>query len=169
MFAFIASLLLVAQQMAAGPTPGELDAMKKLDFLVGRWEGEGVSMRGPTKETSKGGETIQRKLQGKALLVEGLFKDPTTGKVVHETLATITYDEKSKEYRFDTHLFNAPSATHVLHAVENGFWWQIQTPDNGPLVKFTMKLDKGDWYEIGEVLVPGQPPLKFLEMRLEKV
>ena len=44
MVGVLISIALIAPQMAQGPTAGELEAMKKLDFLVGNWEGEGWMM-----------------------------------------------------------------------------------------------------------------------------
>lgn len=163
------TLALFAQQHATGPSQAELDAMKKLDFLVGSWKGTGSMMEGPGKNQAyTGSESVQRKLQGKALLVEGLFTGTDSKAVVHETLAVITYDAAAKKYRFQTHLFNQPSAEHELHVVDNGFWWELK-PSPGVTVKFTMKLtDKGEWNEIGEVTVPGRSPMKILEMTLAK-
>jgi hypothetical protein len=157
-------------QAPTGPSAGELAAMKKLDFLVGKWEGTGTMMFGPSqKESFKGSETVQRKLQGKALLVEGKFTDAEGGAVVHETLAVITYDEAAKKYRFQTHLFNRPSGEFELHVTENGFWWEIEVPGS-PKVKFTMTLsEQGDWVEIGEVTLPNVQVIKTLEMKLKKV
>src|SRR5688500_1067507 len=105
MLCTIAGLILLlpgSQAAAAGPSPAELAAIKKLNFLVGTWEGEGWSQRGPQRETYKGSETVRSKLQGKALLVEGLFIEPISKKTVHETLAVITFDEKTSKYRFNT-------------------------------------------------------------------
>lgn len=155
-------------QVSAGPSAAELAAMKKLNFIVGKWEGEGWVQRGPQRETYKGSEIVQSKLQGKALLVEGMHFDPATKKVVHETLAVITYDEKTGKYRFNTYLFNQPNGEYVLSALDNGFTWQMK-PQEGMVIDFTMKLTNGEWFEIGEITMPGREKMKFLEMRLKKV
>jgi hypothetical protein len=141
--------------------------MKKLHFLVGKWEGTGWMQQGPQRLEAKGSETVQVKLQGKALLVEGLFADVVAGKVVHETMAVVTYDEKAAKYRFNTYLYNRPNAEYVLDVKENGIAWQMKVGE-GMFVDFTMGIDKGDWLEIGEFTMPGRPKTKFLEMRLKK-
>ena len=141
--------------------------MKKLHFLVGKWEGTGWIQMGPQRQESKGSENVQVKLQGKALLVEGLFADVVSNKVVHETLAVITYDEKAEKYRFNTYLYNRPNAEYDLTLKDNGFSWQMKAGE-GVSIDFTMSIDKGDWLEIGEATVPGRPKMKFLEMRLKK-
>jgi hypothetical protein len=164
------ALVLFAQRPSAGPSTEELAAMAKLDFLVGSWSGTGFSMTGPGQSVNyTGSETVQKKLQGKALLVEGKFTNPETKAVVHETLAVITYDVPNKNYRFQAHLFNQPSSEFELHVVEKGFWWEI-VREGAPKIKFTMTItDKGEWLESGEVTIAGNDkPLKFMEMKLTK-
>jgi hypothetical protein len=161
-------LLMPRTQATAGPSPAELAAIKKLSFLVGTWEGEGWSQRGPQRETYKGSETVRSKLQGKALLVEGLFIEPDSKKTVHETLAVITFDEKTGKYRFNTFLFNQPNGEYELKVLDNGFAWQMK-PAAGIVVDFTMKLTDGQWIEIGEFTMEGREKTKFMEMRLKKV
>ncbi len=164
------TLFLALQRPSAGPSPEEIAAVSKLDFLVGSWSGTGITMTGPGQNVAYSGtETVQRKLQGKALLIEGKFINPETKAVVHETLAVITYDVPNKKYRFQAHLFNQPSSEFELHVVEKGFWWEI-VREGAPKIKFTMTItDKGEWLETGEFTIRGNDqPLKFMEMRLSK-
>ena len=50
---------------AQNPTSAQLDAMKKLDFLVGQWKGEGWISFGPgQRRTFTQTETIEPKLGG---------------------------------------------------------------------------------------------------------
>ncbi len=163
----LSAFAFIVLQGTGGPTPAELSAMKKLSFLVGKWEGSGWIQQGPQKQNYVGTENVQTKLQGKALLVEGLFKLPDSGQVIHETMAVITFDEKSGKYLFSTFLYNRPNAEFELKVLENGFTWQMK-PGNDMVVDYEMHLDKGDWVEIGEVTMPGRPKTKFMEMRLKK-
>lgn len=165
LIAFVA--LMLGPQEQAGPSPAEIAAMKKLDFLVGKWEGTGWMQRGPNRQEARGTEHVQAKLQGKALLIEGLFKDVTSKGVVHETLAVVTYDEKTGKYKFSAYLFNRPPAEYELMVKDQGISWQMKVGE-GMTVDFSMGIDKGDWLEIGEITVPGRPKTKFLEMRLKK-
>jgi hypothetical protein len=76
------------------------DAMKKLDFLVGKWSGEASVIRGPgepMKLTQT--EEVQFKLDGLVMLVEGTGRD-SAGQVVFRALATIAYDDTAGVYRF---------------------------------------------------------------------
>lgn len=52
--------------------------------------------------------------------------------------------------------------------MDKGFQWEMQVP-NGPLVRYTMNLtDKGEWREVGEVILEGRAPIQMMEMLLKK-
>lgn len=141
--------------------------MKKLDYMVGEWKGTGWMERPGARETFAGTETIQSKLGGLALLVEGKFKDKD-GKVVHETLAVISYDEKTKNYNFRTYLANGSVGDHELKLIEGGWQWGTSFPQGQ--IRFTFKLtDKGEWHEIGEFSQDGKSWRQFLQMDLQRV
>jgi len=74
--------------------------MKKLDYMIGKWQGEGWMERDGQRHTFAGTENVQSKLSGIVMLVEGLFKGKATGSAevvtVHETLGVLSYDEKAK-------------------------------------------------------------------------
>src|SRR5688572_12009333 len=161
------TLVLLAPQFAQGPSAAEIEAMRKLDFMVGSWEGEGWMMMPGGREVFKGTETVQKKLQGKAILVEGRFVDPKDGRVVHETLAIITYNEPAKKYVFQTYLFNRPGGVFDLAVKPNGFSWAI-VMDGVPRTDYDMNVVNGEWVEKGVVTLPNGQKHEFLEMRLKK-
>ncbi|MBV6457680.1 MAG: hypothetical protein HONBIEJF_00797 [Fimbriimonadaceae bacterium] len=165
----LASAAFVTPLQEQGPSPAEKAAIEKVGFLVGKWQGKGWVMEpSGAKADYTGTETVQMKLSGKALLVEGEFKDGE-GKVRHQTLAIITYDTKTSKYQFRTYLFNQPEAVHDLILTEDGFTWELK-PNNTTKVRFNMTgKAKQEWIETGEVLIEGRPPMKFMEMNLKKV
>src|SRR5262245_31732178 len=64
------------------------EAMKKLSFLVGEWKGESWTEFVPgQRHTSTGTESVQRKLGGLLLVIEGVHRrkggDQEAGEVVH--------------------------------------------------------------------------------------
>src|SRR5688572_20526028 len=87
-------LPLPAQAPAA--IPAQKEEMKKLDFLIGKWQGEGwVKMPGAERQTFTQTETVQKKLGGLALLIEGHGTSKLPGgeeKTVFEALAMVTWD-----------------------------------------------------------------------------
>ena len=96
-------LPLLAQAPQGNAIPAQQEEMKKLDFLVGQWKGEGwVKMPGAERQTFTQTETVQKKLGGLALLVEGqgTSKLPSgEEKTVFEALAMVTWDPEKNLYR----------------------------------------------------------------------
>jgi hypothetical protein len=168
MVGVLVAFAVFVSQWPTGPTTAEVEAIKKLDFLVGTWEGEGwMIMPGGAKEIFNGTEIVQKKLHGKALLIEGRFTDKV-GKVVHETLAVVTYDERAKKYTMQTYLFNRPGGQFDLTVKPNGFSWRINI-ENGPKTEYDMNLVDGAWVETGKVNIPNGPQgIEFLGMNLKK-
>ena len=140
--------------------------VKKLESMVGQWKGSGWIQQGAKRETFTGTETVQRKIDGLALLVEGRFTDPQ-GKVIHETLAVLAFDPKLKSYRFRTYLASGISGEHDLKIVPDAYLWGFSF--TGGEVRYTIKTANDVWLEIGEFSKDGKTWVKFFEMKLEKV
>jgi hypothetical protein len=157
--------LCCAQQ--APDLPAQREAMKKLAFLVGKWSGDATTRRGPNETVKvKQTEEVQFKLGGLVLLIEGTGRDPNTGDVKFNALATIAYDEVAKVYHFRAYNDGRYLDTE-LKVPENGFEWGYKA---GPAdVRFVMRLDdKGQWVETGDVKFNDNPPQRTFEMTLRK-
>ena len=84
---FIAIFLILGVSVAFGQVDKEAQQkvieaqraeMKKLDLWVGQWQGSGWIQQGKEKETFNGTETVQRKLDGLALLLSLIhISEPT--------------------------------------------------------------------------------------------
>lgn len=141
-------------------------AMQKLSFLAGRWSGPITVVRGPGEPLhAVQSEDVQFKLDGLVLLVEGKSTS-SDGKVQFSALATISYDDASKTYRFraynDGHYIDTE-----LTVAGNSFSWSYAA---GPAhVANTMHLtDKSEWQESTEVKMGTNPPLKAVDMMLQR-
>lgn len=146
---------------------GQRAEMKKLESLAGQWKGSGWIQQGPKRETFTGTETVQRKLDGLALLVEGKFQN-SEGKTIHETLAVLGFDPKMKGYRFRTYLFDGRSGEHDFKIVGDAFHWGFSF--TGGTVRYIITTNNNVWLEIGEFSRDdGKTWMKFFEMKLEKV
>jgi hypothetical protein len=142
------------------------DAMKKLDFLVGKWSGEASVIRGPgepMKLTQT--EEVQFKLDGLVMLVEGTGRN-SAGQVVYRALATIAYDDTAGVYRFRAYNDGRYLDTE-LTVTPGGFSWGYEA---GPLkVHNTMGLsEKGEWLESTETSYGATPPRRSLQMTLRR-
>lgn len=165
----------VALVVVAPATFGIQDApdkqqISKLDFLVGKWEGEGWQSVGQGERVEfKGTEVVQLKLSGGALLVEGEFFSKEDGKLIHQTLGVVTYRPSRSAFNLRAYLFNRPEGDYKLEAQDKGFTWSIEL-DHGAIIRYTMTLkEDGTWNEVGTYAMDGMEPVQILEMNLRKV
>ena len=167
-------LFLPAALLAQSTTPAQLQEMKRLDFLIGEWRGEGWTEFTPgQRRTSPVTELVQPKLGGMILLVEGLGKKKAPGQqeevVTHNALGVIAYDPSAKLYRVRSYLADGRSTDAEAEFVEGGFQWRFKGPQ-GMSIRYTIKLtEKGEWFERGEMSRDGQSWRQFHEMTLQKV
>jgi carbohydrate-binding DOMON domain-containing protein len=145
----------------------QLVEMKKLDRMIGNWQGSGWIQQGKETQTFAGTETVQKKLGGLAVLVEGKFVNKENV-VIHETLGLLSYDLKAKNYSFDTYLANGSKGVHELATTEDGWQWSLQFPSG--TMKYVTKFIADTWLETGEMSMDeGKTWRKFFEMTLKKV
>lgn len=143
------------------------EAMKKLEFLAGKWQGEALVSRGPgapLKLTQT--EDVQYKLGGLVMTVEGTGRN-ADGVVEFQAFATITFDDAKGQYRFRAHNEGRILDTE-LEVTSNGFAWGYTA---GPLkVRNTMKgTAKGEWAETTESVYNNGPARKSVDMLLKKL
>jgi hypothetical protein len=163
-------VLLLASAGGAQQPPNltaQREAMKKLEFLVGKWSGEASVVRGPGEPLRlTQTEDVQFKLDGLVLLVEGTGRN-ADGRTAFRALATISFDDATGTYHFrayndgrylDTELTVGPGT----------FAWGFTA---GPVkVENAMKLsDKGEWVETSYVTMGTAPPRRTVEMKLHKL
>lgn len=172
--AAVVILLGPAWSLAQAPTAAERDAMKKLDFLVGEWKGEGWMEFVPgQRRTFRGTEVVQSKLGGLLVTIEGLFRGQAGGQteevIVHNAFAVVSYDENAKRYRFQAHTARGGHEDAEATVGDGQLVWGMKVPQFGD-VRYTIKRDDmGRWFEVGEVSRDGKDWRKFFEMTLEPV
>ena len=134
----------------------------KLAFIVGNWEGEGWRMeRDGKKHTFTQSEKIQFKLDGTAVLIEGLGKDKD--QVIHNALAIITYNKAEKNYSFKSFLSSGLGGSFKAELLDDKLYWY---PNES--IRYIISLnDSGQWYETGEMNRQGNW-FQFFEMTLDK-
>jgi hypothetical protein len=155
-------------QTSAGQSGSE---MRRLDFLLGAWEGEGWVSFGPDqRHTAKVREFAQAKAGGSVLLLEGLGKAKLEGKeeevIVHNAFATVWYDREAKRFRIMAWRATDDSINADIKVGDKNLIWGFPDPRAGQ-IRFTIKLDEaGRWFEIGESSRDGMTWNKFFEMTL---
>lgn len=161
------SVGLWGQAPPQGPNvAAQKEAMKKLEFLVGKWAGD-ASVRTPAGEKKlRQTEVVEYRLDGSVILVEGTGRDAATGEVVFQALATITYDDAAKVFRFRAHNGGRYLDTE-LKVDGKAFEWGFS---GGPAkVRNVMRLGEGgEWVEHTEVTIGDRPPMRTVEFTVRK-
>ena len=89
-------------QMGPPKPVKQIEAISKLEYMQGKWAGEGWIIMAGQKMTFKGTETVTSKLDNSVLLVEGNFSTRRTGGTVdipvHVTLGVISFDPAQRRY-----------------------------------------------------------------------
>ena len=172
--ALAAALIVVAVVSvfaADQPAPKDVQRaeMKKLDWLVGQWKGAGWMQMGPRgRREFTITETIQAKLDGLVLVIEGHGKSKEDGSTVHTALAFVSYDEQAKTFRWRAFTAEGRQTDTQAKVGADTLEWGLEIPQRGR-VRYTLKLSpKGEWVEVGEMTQDGQTWQKFLEMTLER-
>jgi len=159
------SVLLAAQQPPSNSVDVQREAMHKLSFLAGHWSGPVNIVRGAGEALHlTQTEDVEYKLDGLVLLIQGKSTS-AEGKVMFSALATVSYDDASHTYRFrayhDGHYLDTE-----LSVPANGFSWSF-TAGPAHIVNTMHLTNKGEWDEVTEATVGGNPPHRSLDMLLQ--
>ena len=145
-------------------------AMKKLDFLVGEWSGQASAARGPGVVVElEQSEVAQFKLDGLVLMVEGVGRTKSDGKVALQALGLITFDDTSGSYRMRAYNDGRWLETDLklLEDGKGGSWGfslgEISTKSVGRIN------DQGEWTELTEITIGARPPQRLMELVVRRV
>jgi hypothetical protein len=141
--------------------------MKKLDWLVGQWKGTGWMQMGPKgRREFTIIETVQGKLDGLVLVVEGQGTSKEDGSSVHTALAFVSYDEQAKTFRWRAFTAEGRATDTEAKVGADTLEWGLEIGQRGRM-RYTIKLNqKGEWFEVGEMTQDGRTWQKFFEMTL---
>jgi len=132
-------------------------AMKKLGFLIGKWNGEARLARGPGEWLDFASE-VQYKLDGLILVIEGVGRTNSDGHSVLQAFAVISFDDETASYR--------------IRAFNNGYFIEsdvkLLNQDKGIRWGFTLGQittksvlrinESGEWTELAEIKIGSEPP-----------
>ena len=144
-----------------------VEAMKAVPDLTGKWEGGGWIRRGPAEPIKfVGEETVEARLGGRVLVIEGKHFTPDRSETVHHALAVLSFDSKAGAYRFDTWLFNGDGGNHPAKVEDGALVWERPHPEYP--ARFIIRVKDDRWHEIGELRMGGTWR-QFFEMELKRV
>lgn len=144
-------------------------AMKKLGFLVGEWSGEASVLRGPGRFVELvQTESAQFKLGGLVLVIEGVGRTKTDGKLALQALGLISFDDET--------------GTYMMRAFNDGRWLEteVKLADSGGSISWGFTLgefktktvmrinENGKWTELGELVIGERPPQKMMDLKVQR-
>ena len=166
----LSAVALVCVFAADQPTSKDVQRreMKKLDWFVGRWQGTGWIQMGPQGRSEfTQTETIEAKLDGLVLVIEGSAKAKEDGSTVHTALAFVSYDHRANKFRW--HAFTPEGQIDTEAKVgTDTLEWTLEIPQRGRMRYTITRNEKGEWFEVGEMVDEDQTRHKFFEMTLRK-
>lgn len=140
-------------------------AMGRLAFMHGEWVGpaHGANMDG-TPYTVTQTERIGPLLGGDILLVEGHGYNPdgTTG---FNAMAVISYDTRGDRYLFRSYA-GGSQGDFDFRLTDNGYVWEV--PAGPGVMRYTADVTATTYHEVGDFVMPGQPPRRSFEMTLAR-
>jgi hypothetical protein len=141
-------------------------ALAKLSFMDGVWKGSAWTiLPSGEKHTLTQTERVGPFLDGAVKVVEGRGYE-ADGKLAFNAFGTISYDPAKNAYTMHSYAMGYVG-DYVLTPTAEGFTWEIPA---GPMtIRYTATIAGGRWVEVGDRIVPGQEPVRFLEMNLERV
>lgn len=149
----------------------QINAMSKLDWLVGDWKGAGwVEFAPGQRRTFSQTERVEWKAGGTVIAVEGRGTTVYAGTnmPVHDAFAVISYEAGARQYRWRSHTDKGHAADLTPTVGERTFQWAMDVPETGSM-RYTIVLnEKGEWFEIGEMSRDRKTWRKFFEMTLQK-
>ena len=167
----IALLFVPGPGAQEGPAESNRTNMQKIAFLVGEWQGGGGISMGPTRSSFRSHESVQSRLDGQVLVIEGVHEGvdgAAVGKVVHHAIAIVSWDQEAGAYRFNSHMVNGRSGDFTGRYEDGAFVWSMTNPQAGQ-IRYGIRLtDDGRWHEVGERSADGQRWSQFFEMTLRR-
>jgi hypothetical protein len=143
------------------------EAMKAFAPMDGVWRGPAWTLlpSGQKHEITQT-ERIGPFLDGSVKVVEGKGYE-ADGRPGFNAFGTISYDVAAKAYRFHSYA-QGMSGDFAITPTTDGYVWEIPA---GPqtTIRYTAVIKGGELYEVGDRIVPGQPPMRFFEMRLKRI
>jgi len=160
----------MAQTTATPNVEAQRTAMKKLEILVGEWSGEATVLRGPGQFIDMAQtESAHFRLDGLVLMIEGVGRTKTDGKVSLQALGLISFDDETGTYK--------------MRAFNDGRWLEteVKVGEGGNSMSWGFALgqyktatvlrinESGEWTEHGEITIGERPPQKMIDLKVRRI
>lgn len=141
-------------------------AMARIARFDGIWRGPAWSMLPTGRHDITQTERIGPFLDGAVKVIEGrgYNADGSTG---FNALGIISYDPAKQSYNLHSYALGS-AGDFELKVTDTGYTWEIPA---GPSMRilYTATITDSTWFEVGDRIVAGRPPVRFFEMNLKRV
>lgn len=171
------AIVLAVQMALAGPAAaqapdsaalqaGQRLAMASLVAMDGLWRGSArVTLPGGGQRELVQTERVGPMLGGSVKVIEGRGYGPD-GQLEFNAFAVVSFSPATGRYRMHSYA-QGMEGDFDFEARADGFAW---TMSFGPVTVRHVAVIEGDtWTETGERLLPGQAPVRTIEMRLRRI
>lgn len=141
-------------------------AMARIARFDGIWRGPAWSMLPTGRHDITQTERIGPFIDGSVKVIEGrgYNADGSTG---FNALGIISYDPAKQSYNLHSYALGQ-AGDFELKVTDTGYTWEIPA---GPSMRilYTATITDSTWFEVGDRIVAGGPPVRFFEMNLKRV
>lgn len=154
-----------AQAQQPAGSPAQREAMDRLDFMNGEWRGDAWSSGPGGRVDMTQTERVGDMLGGSVKVIEGRGYS-ADGETVFNAFAVVSWDEESG---YTMRAYSSGRAGDFpLELTDDGFKWSTPAGPNAR-VDYTAVVADGRWHEVGDYVVEGRPPVRFIELNLTRV
>jgi len=143
--------------------------MKKLGFLVGKWDGEARLLRGPGEPVVLAQtEEARFKLDGLILEIEGIGRTKTDNKPVLQALGIVSFDDEAGTYHmraFNDGRFLETNVKLQEDGKSLAWGFALGAIRTSSLLRIN---EKGEWTELHEIAIDSQPTRKLMELTVKR-
>jgi len=143
--------------------------MKKLGFLVGKWDGEARLLRGPGEPVVLAQtEEARFKLDGLILEIEGIGRTKTDNKPVLQALGIVSFDDEAGTYHmraFNDGRFLETNVKLQEDGKSLAWGFALGSIRTSSLLRIN---EKGEWTELHKIAIDSQPTRKLMELTVKR-
>ena len=155
----------VAQVQDPAGSPAQREAMQRLSWMDGEWRGTATVMAGMGRTRDlRHTERIGPMLGGSIKVIEGRSYGDDGG-TEFNAFAILSWDAEKNAYVMRSYA-NGMAIDAPVQVSDGGFDWTV--PARGGEVRYHTRYDNGVWTESGDFVMPGQEPMRVIDMRLTR-
>jgi len=144
-------------------------AMKKLEFLIGKWAGEVRLQRGPGEPVVLAQtEVAQYKLDGLILEIEGIGRTKADNKPLLQALGIISFDDETGAYHlraFNDGRFLETDVKLLEDGKSLAWGFTLGSIKTSSALRIN---EHGEWTELHEITIDAQPARKLMEVTVKR-